>query len=63
MIRIKIAVGKGMPCIVKRTSPAKSVKKKKTFRTVLVRVWYLNIFKKFADKDVNNKRQEIISQG
>lgn len=52
-----------MPCIVKRTSPAKSVKKKKPFRTVLVRVWYLNIFKKFADKDVNNKRQEIISQG
>ena len=34
-----------MPCIVKRTKPAKSVKKKKTFRTVLVRVWYLNIFK------------------
>ena len=44
-----------MPCIVKRTSHAKSVKKKKTLRTVLIRVWYLNI-QNFADRDVNNKR-------
>lgn len=52
-----------MPCIVKRTSPAKSVKKKKNIQNSFSKSLVLEYIHKFADKDVNNKRQEIISQG
>lgn len=52
-----------MPCIVKRTSPAKSVKKKKNIQNSFSKSLVLEYIQKFADKDVNSKRQEIISQG
>ena len=52
-----------MPCIVKRISPAKSVKKKKNIQNSFSKSLVLEYIQKFADKDVNNKRQEIISQG
>ena len=52
-----------MPCIVKRTSPAKSVKKKKNIQNSFSKSLVLEYIQKCADKDVNNKRQEIISQG
>lgn len=51
-----------MPCIVKRTSPAKSVKKKKNIQNSFSKSLVLEYIQTFADKDVNNKRQEIISQ-
>lgn len=45
-----------MPCIVKRTSPAKSVKKKKNIQNSLSKSLLLEYIQKFADKDVNNNR-------
>ena len=52
-----------MSCIVKRTSPAKSVKKKKNIQNSFSKSLVLEYIQKFPYKDVNNKRQEIISQG